>query len=375
MKIFKRDIQEKIENLLFKGNMIVILGPRQSGKTTLSKRLIESYGNTAKYFDCQIAEVRNHFILGEPDSLKELIGNKKIVVFDEAQTIQDIGSILKIFHDTYPKTQIIATGSSSFDLANKINEPMTGRIFEFILLPLSLNEISREILLNKDILYQLIEYGSYPAVVAAESKLEKLETLKNLATNYLYKDIFVFESIRNPRIFEQLVKLLAYQVGNIVSVNELAKSIGISRSVVLRYIRLLEQSFIIKIVHSFSNNPRTEIKKAFKVYFYDTGVRNALVDTKTLLENRQDKGALWENYYINERLKSNTLESFPSEIMFWRTRTGLEIDVVEKNGENIFATECKWSDTNVVFSEFLKKYPNAETNIITPEKYLEQVKK
>ena len=263
MKIFKRDIQEKIENLLFKGNMIVILGPRQSGKTTLSKKLIESYGNTAKYFDCQIAEVRKHFVFSEPDILKELIGDKKIVVFDEAQTIQDIGSILKIFHDTYPNAQIIATGSSSFDLANKINEPMTGRIFEFILLPLSLNEISREIPLNKEMLNELIEYGSYPAVVAAESKLEKLETLKNLATNYLYKDIFVFESIRNPRIFEQLVKLLAYQIGNMVSVNEIAKNIGISRSVVLRYLRLLEQSFIIKIIHSFSNNPRNEIKKAF----------------------------------------------------------------------------------------------------------------
>lgn len=375
MKIFKRDIQEKIENLLFKGNMIVILGPRQSGKTTLSKKLIESYGNTAKYFDCQIAEVRKHFVFGEPDILKELIGDKKIVVFDEAQTIQDIGSILKIFHDTYPNAQIIATGSSSFDLANKINEPMTGRIFEFILLPLSLNEISREIPLNKEMLNELIEYGSYPAVVAAESKLEKLETLKNLATNYLYKDIFVFESIRNPRIFEQLVKLLAYQIGNMVSVNEIAKNIGISRSVVLRYLRLLEQSFIIKIIHSFSNNPRNEIKKAFKVYFYDTGVRNALVDTKTLLENRQDKGALWENYYITERLKFNTLESFPSEIMFWRTRIGTEIDVIEKNGENIFATECKWNYTDVVFSEFLKKYPHAKTNVITPKKYLEQIKK
>jgi uncharacterized protein len=294
-----------------------------------------------------------------------------MVVFDEAQTIQDIGTILKVFHDTYPNTQIIATGSSSFDLSNKINEPMTGRIFEFILLPLSLAEIrmSRNLTLNE--LNQYMLYGTYPAVVAETSVDIKKTILKNIATQYLYKDVFIFEAIRNPQVFENLLKLLALQIGSLVSLNELSISLGVSRSVIQRYLRLLEQSFIIKIIHSFSNNPRTELKKAFKVFFLDTGVRNALVDIEKALENRDDKGFIFENFFINERIKTgNNLNIFPPEIMFWRTRGGSEIDVIEKKGLEIIAYECKWSDKNVSFKQFLKKYPNAETQVITPNDLL-----
>ena len=202
MKIFQRDLEQKITSVLFKGKMVVILGPRQSGKTTLSKKIIAAYAEAAEYYDCQLADVRAHFVLGEPDKLLSLTRGKKIVIFDEAQTIQDIGTILKSYHDTYPKVQIIATGSSSFDLANKIKEPMTGRAYEFTLWPLSLREIvSAYSDFSEADFYDVLQFGSYPAVVAAEVKEEKLFSIKNIATNYLYKDVFMFESIRNPKVF------------------------------------------------------------------------------------------------------------------------------------------------------------------------------
>lgn len=366
MIIFERTIEEQIRKSLFKDRMIALLGPRQSGKTTLAKKLILPFGTDGSYLDCQLAEVRKHFLVGKPEELLLLVKGKKVVVFDEAQTIQDIGTILKVFHDTYPGTQIIATGSSSFDLSNKINEPMTGRVFEFTLLPLSLEEIKKTKTVSESELEDIILYGSYPAVAAAETSDEKKLILKNIATQYLYKDIFIFEAIRNPRVFEDLVKLLALQIGSLVSLNEIATQLGVSRSVIQKYLRLLEQAFIVKIVHSFSTNPRTELKKSFKVYFLDVGVRNAIIDVDTPLVGRKDKGSIFENFVVSERIKEgNNNFVFPPEIMFWRTRTGFEVDIIEKKGTEINAIECKWSDTNVFFTHFLKSYPQATTSVVT----------
>lgn len=367
MVIFKRTIEARIVGSLFKNRMASILGPRQSGKTTLAKKLIKKYGKDAAYYDCQLAEIRKHFVVGKPDTLLSLTTGKKIVVFDEAQTIQDIGTILKVFHDTYPGVQIIATGSSSFDLANKINEPMTGRVFEFILLPLSLLEISMSKRITPHDLRQYMLYGTYPAVVGENSLDIKKTILKNIATQYLYKDVFTFEAIRNPRVFEDLLKLLALQIGSLVSLNELATNLGVSRSVIQRYLKLLEQSFIIKIVHSFSNNPRTELKKAFKVFFLDLGVRNALVDIASPMDTRADKGAIFENFFVAERMKKGTLQIFPPEIMFWRTRAGQEIDVIEKNGIDIFAYECKWKEKITAPRSFKIAYPKAHFECVTTE--------
>lgn len=365
MIIFQRKIETRIRDSLFKSRMLSILGPRQSGKTTLAKKLVSEYGELGAYYDCQLSDVRKFFVIGEPDLLLPLVAGKKIVVFDEAQTIQDIGTILKVFHDTYPGTQIIATGSSSFDLSNKINEPMTGRIFEFTLLPLSLEEIKTSKQINLNDLYEFMLYGMYPAVVAENSIDIKKTILKNIATQYLYKDVFIFEAIRNPQVFEDLLKLLALQVGSLVSVNELATHLGVSRSVIQRYLRLLEQSFVIKIIHSFSNNPRTELKKAFKVFFLDIGVRNALVDIEKPLNDRTDKGFIFENFFMTERIKEgNNSNIFPPELMFWRTRKGDEIDVIEKQGTDIAAYECKWNDNDVSFKQFLKKYPNTKTQVV-----------
>ncbi|MBI5220206.1 MAG: ATP-binding protein [Candidatus Liptonbacteria bacterium] len=361
MIVFQRDLETRITPVLFKNKMVVILGPRQSGKTTLAKKIIDSRRSGGEYYDCQLADVRAHFVLGQPDRLLPLTRGKRIVVFDEAQTIQDIGSILKAYHDTYPEVQIVATGSSSFDLANKIKEPMTGRAYEFTLLPLSLHEITsaRPDIKRADLL-SLMQFGSYPAVVAAETMDEKLFAIKNIATNYLYKDIFTFETIRNPKIFEDLLKMLALQVGSLVSVNELSLGLGVTRATVNRYLALLEQSFIMKRIYSFSNNPRNEIKKGFKVFFLDTGVRNALVDIASPMTTRSDRGAIFENFFISERMKKGSLEIFPPEIMFWRSRTGAEIDVIEKNGAAISAFECKWKDAVSAPAQFAKAYPQAK---------------
>ena len=359
MIIFERTIEPRVRESLFKNRMISILGPRQSGKTTLVKKILREHNEPDAYYDCQLAEVRKHFVLGEPAQLLPLTAGKKLIVFDEAQTIQDIGTILKVFHDTYPDVQIIATGSSSFDLSNKINEPMTGRVFKF-----------KKV--NQNDLYRLMLYGAYPAIVAEDSLDIKKTLLKNIATQYLYKDVFTFEAIRNPQVFENLLKLLALQIGSLVSLNELSTHLGISRSVIQRYLRLLEQSFIIKIIHSFSNNPRTELKKAFKVFFLDTGVRNALVDIEKDMEGRSDKGFIFENYFMSERIKDgNNSSIFSPELMFWRTRKGFEIDLIEKSGVDIAAYECKWNPIeNPSFSVFLKSYPNAKTIIVHPEDLL-----
>ena len=293
------------------------------------------------------------------------------MVFDEAQTIQDIGIILKAFIDTYPEVQVIATGSSSFDLANKINEPLTGRAFEFTLFPLSLDEIRMAF---PDIsMKQLNEYlrlGTYPAIVGEADRMIREDLLKNLTTNYLYKDIYTFESIRNPRIFEDLVRLLALQACSLVSVNELSQTLGISRMTVEKYIRLLEQSYVVKVVRSFSRNPRTEIKKAFKVFFYDNGIRNAVIDKLADISDRDDQGVLFENFFVAERLKRASLRDARLGVMFWRSRQGAEIDVIEESEDMISAFECKWNTdiTNVrPPAQFMKSYPNAQFHIVTPK--------
>lgn len=374
MIIFQRKLEGLIRARLFKGRAVLVFGPRQAGKTTLSKTILQEYDASGEYFNCELAAVRQAFVPGHPELIHKLVDGKKIVVFDEAQTIQDIGRILKTFIDTYPEVQVIATGSSSFDLANKIQEPLTGRVFEFTLLPLSLDEIRQSIPnISRDELDMFFRLGTYPAVVGEEDPQIKEDILKNLATNYLYKDIYTFESVRNPRVFEDLVRLLALQAGSLVSPNELSQTLGVSRLTVEKYIRLLEQAYVVKVIRSFSRNPRTEIKKAFKVFFLDNGIRNAVIDNLASVSERNDQGALFENFVVSERLKRATYES-DARIMFWRSRRGEEIDVIEESGTNVLAIECKWNDGKKVSppSQFAKTYPNAAFVLMTPGKLLKQ---
>lgn len=372
MIIFERLIEPKIKDLLFKKRVILIFGPRQAGKTTLAKKIVSEYGEKGEYFNCENANIRKHFVLGNPEALKELVKDKKIVVFDEAQTILNIGSILKVFVDTYDDVQIIATGSSSFDLANKINEPLTGRSFEFVLYPLSLEEIKKAKNISKNDLLEYMRLGLYPAIVGEESILVKENLLKNITTNYLYKDIYVFESIRNPQIFEDLIKLLAHQIGQLVSVYELAQSLKTSRTTIEKYLKLLEQSYIIKKVRPFSNNHRNELRKAFKIFFIDLGVRNVVADEMEDIDLNIKKGNIFENLFFLELLKKGNLETFSPNIYFWRTtdKDKLEIDFVETKNKNINAYECKWGDEEVVFTKFKKMYKDAKTFVVNPQNIL-----
>lgn len=372
MIIFNRDIEPKIKELLFKRRAILIFGPRQAGKTTLAKKLIEEFGDDGGYYNCEEEVNRKNFKLGEPDRLKSFLGEKKIVVFDEAQTIQNIGSILKVFIDKYPDVQIIATGSSSFDLANKINEPLTGRSFEFLLYPLSLAEIKKNKKVTRDDLLEYMRLGMYPAVAGEEKKEIRENLLKNITTNYLYKDVYIFESIRNPELFENMLRMLAIQTGQLISVNEIANSLRTSRTTVEKYLRLLEQSYIIKKITSFSNNYRNELKKAFKIYFLDLGIRNILADNLDPMDKRLDKGFVLENMFFLELVKKFSLDTFPPNIFFWRTVEKMEIDFIVRKNQEIKAYECKWTKEQVPSSIFKKYYPKATFEVVSLEDFLSE---
>ena len=367
MLIFQRKIEKQISEYVGHKEILLIFGPRQAGKTTLAKKLLAEHGEPSAYFNCEELSVRQHFAVGEPDKLKALLGDRKLVVLDEAQTIENIGAILKVFFDTYSGVQIIATGSSSFDLANKINEPLTGRAFSFTLLPLSLDEIRSVKTVDRAELDRLLRFGSYPAIVALNNDEEKEKRLKDIATSYLYKDIFTFEKIKSPLHFEQLLKLLAYQVGSTVSLSELAQNLAVSRPTVEKYIRLLEQSYVIRRTYSFSRNLRNEIRRAFKVFFVDSGIRNAVINDLRDVPHRTDTGALFEQFFFTELSKSSTLETFGPNINFWRTKKGLEVDFVVERAGDLRAYECKWGNDPVSFKTFLKSYPAARVEVIRPE--------
>ena len=363
MLIFQRILEKKILEKLFQGKIITLLGPRQSGKTTLSKKIIESFTEKGKYFNCELLEIRDVLVIGRPELLFEKIKDYTIVVLDEAQTVENIGVILKNFIDTYPEIQIIATGSSSFDLANKINEPLTGRTYDFILYPLSYAEINQSSLnLNS-----MLTYGMYPGIIHA-SENDKRDQLQNIATNYLYKDIFNFENIKKPLVFEKLLKTLAREIGTTVSTDRLAKILDTNKATIERYIALLEQAFIIKRLYSFSRNLTSELKKAYKVYFLDIGLRNVLADDVIGPSKRNNNGPLFENFFIIERMKyMNNLREYPS-YYFWRTYDKHEVDLIEINNGELNALECKYTAENFTLSlhNFKKHYP--ESNLFLANK-------
>jgi hypothetical protein len=369
MHIYQRQIENRIVEKLFQGKIITILGPRQSGKTTLSKTIIESFKEDSMYFNCELLDIRNHLIERQPELLYEKIKKYKIVVLDEAQTVENIGLILKNFIDTYKDVQIIATGSSSFDLANKINEPLTGRTYDFILYPLSFSEA------YPSDFSDILTFGMYPGIVSANN-INKFDILHNIATNYLYKDIFNFEDIRKPVVFEKLVKTLAREVGTQISTGRLAKILDTNKTTIERYIALLEQAFIIKRFYSFSRNLTSEIKRAYKVYFLDIGLRNILADDVISPEQRKDNGRIFENFFIIERMKyMHNIGNYPS-YYFWRTYDKNEIDLIELNQGRIDAFECKFSKENATISlhKFHQIYKESNIHLVNKENFIEFLK-
>ena len=342
--MYQREITEQIEKWLQKDEIIILYGARQVGKTTLLENIVTKNTNTILY-NCEIPQVAEILESKNLTQIKLLLENYNIVAFDEAQKIKNIGSILKLIYDDKTiSTKIIVTGSSSFELANKIVEPLTGRNIKFKLFPLSLKEIQSKHnwLWIKEHLEQLLIYGSYPGIIDLKTDIKKIK-LAQLASDYLYQDVLSYQNLRNPSLLRKLLKALALQIGSQVSYNELANLLKVNAKTVEKYIDLLEKSFVIYALPSFSKNIRSEIKKSKKFFFYDLGIRNAILNNFSNLENRNDVGMLWENFCINQIIIKDTYAMVNSEFYFWRTYDGAEIDLIKTNQGNIYAYEFKWN--------------------------------
>lgn len=369
--LIKRTIQKSIENSLFKEKTVIIYGARQVGKTTLVREIMKKYPS-AVYFNCDEPDIRSAFENKTSTELRALVGQHALVVVDEAQRVKNIGLTLKLLIDNFPDIQIIATGSSSFELSNRISEPLTGRKIEFHLHPFSLAELvssSSSLEVNR-LLERYLVFGTYPTAVRAGG--DTAERLKELARDYAYKDILSHQGIRNPELLERLLQALALQIGNEVSYSEIASLLGTSKQTVEHYVRILEQAFIIFRVGPFSRNLRNELKKLRKIYFYDTGMRNALINNFNMLHLRGDVGALWENFVIAERVKRNNNLGIDANRYFWRTHTGKEIDYIEEMEGKISGYEIKWNkDTFSIPKDFLSAYPGSGVTLINNKNYRE----
>lgn len=371
--LINRDIQEKVEKDLWKRKIIIIYGARQVGKTTLVNQILEKYSEKAEYYNCEESDVAEGLSAGTSTALKNFFGEKKLIILDEAQKIRNIGVKLKLLIDNYPEMQIIVTGSSSFELANIINEPLTGRFYPCQLHPFSIFELKQiysEMEIDR-LLERFLRVGLYPEITKmGEQEAQKQISL--IASNYLFKDIFTFQEVRNPEVLTKLTQMLALQLGNEVSLDELANSLGISIETVGRYLILLERAFVIFRLPAFSRNLRTEIKKSRKIYFYDCGIRNALIRNFNSFDLRSDLGAIWENFCIAERIKANQRKDLSPNQYFWRTYSQKEIDYLEDRDGRLYAFEFKWSEKKTkIPKEFLDTYKNAELKTISRGNYWE----
>lgn len=344
MKPITRTVEKLITERLFQGKVIILYGARQVGKTTLAKKILGKNGATNGYFNCEQVSVQNGLATAEAATLRAFLGEHKIVVLDEAQYIPDIGRKLKILIDTYPDMQIIAIGSSSFELADKTAEPLTGRALHFILYPLAYEELaaSSNLIVEEGDIEKVLRFGSYPEVYTSD-ETQALVHLNELSSAYLYKDTLLFNDIKKAGLIHDLLKLIALQIGGEVSYHELANTLGVSRQTVQKYLDVLEQSFIIFTLHAFARNARNEVRKSVKIYFYDLGIRNSIVQNFNPLAARDDVGALWENYCIAERQKFNAHHQRSVNAYFWRTYAQQEIDYVEEAGGKLKGFECKWN--------------------------------
>ncbi|MFB6320345.1 ATP-binding protein [Saccharicrinis sp. FJH54] len=373
---YSRKLKEIIKSNLYKGKIIVLFGARRTGKTTLVKELVTESEVKAAYINCDLFQYRSVLSSMDHILLKDLLGNNKLVVLDEAQQIENIGLTLKIIADTFPEIQIIATGSSSFDLSNKISEPLTGRSRKYMLMPISIEELHGEhnLVDIRAMLSSFLKFGFYPQVLNASGD-EKIEEINEISSNYLYKDLLQFESIKKPELIFNLLKAVALQLGCESSLNELSQLTGTSVHTVKRYLDLLEKSFVIFRLTSFSRNLRKEINKSQKIYFYDTGVRNAVVQNFNNPELRNDIGGLWENFCITERMKYNHYNRRFVNSYFWRTYDQKEIDYIEEQNGVLTCFEFKYSSKKVkkVPKEFIETYPDSTFKTITPDNFYELI--
>ena len=372
--MIRRKIYQQIKRDFFKGKAIILLGPRQVGKTTLLQAIRSEYPDTI-YLDCDEPDIRRTLENTTSTQLKNLIGPAKIVLIDEAQRVENIGLTLKLITDQLKEVQLIASGSSALEISNTINEPLTGRKFEYFLLPFSIGELHHHFgaLQEQRLLHTRLVYGLYPDVVNHPADAQRL--LLSLATGYLYKDIFNYQEIRKPGLLPNLLEALARQVSHEVSYNELAQLLDSDPVTIKRYIDLLEKSYVVFRLRSFSRNLRNEIKKSRKIYFYDNGIRNALINNFQSVATRTDIGALWENFQVAERLKALAYHQIHVNRYFWRTTQQQEIDYIEDRNGKLSAFEFKWNPKKKVrFSKsFTGNYPVEQTLLVNPDNYLDFV--
>lgn len=380
MALILRQLQTHIQEHMFKGKAIVLIGARQVGKSTLCQQILDSTDLpvpkaqilTLYCDDAHVRELLEH--ANNLNDMRLLVADNKIIYVDEAQRIQGIGLILKLITDHFKDVQLLITGSSSFMLQGKLNEPLTGRKFEYHLYPISIQELLNNggILRVKQSFESMLIYGSYPDVINGEQNPR--EILSNLSSSYMYQDLLSLEGVRKPIIIEKLLVALALQVGSEVSYNELAQTVGTDNKTIEKYVDLLEKCYIIFRLNGLSRNIRTELKKSKKIYFYDNGIRNALVQNFNPINLRQDMGALWENFFISERIKYNHYNGRYVNTYFWRTKEQQEIDYIEECDGSMIAFEMKWNPnkSGAKFPKaFLDAYTIKETIVITPNNYLE----
>jgi uncharacterized protein len=366
-----RYLKTQIQEVMHKGKVVILYGARRTGKTTLAKEILARYGDAGRYLNCELIGDKRIIQNDNEQELFSYLKSYKVVVIDEAQVIPNIGKILKILVDTFPQIQIIATGSSSFDLANKIGEPLTGRSRHFMMLPLSLSEIQDSGLDRGQIesrLNSFLRFGSMPSVFDLPENLATIE-ITEIASDYLYKDILIHENLKRSDLLDGLLEALALQLGGEVSYRELARTLNTSPQTIKNYIELLEKCFIIFRLRTLSRNPRKEleVKQSRKIYFYDLGIRNSIIRNFNPVHLRTDIGGLWENFCILELMKKMNKDQIYYNQYFWRTKTDLkEVDLILDYGGSLKAFELKWSagknpEAPTAFREF---YEDASYTVV-----------
>ncbi len=370
--MISRIIQQQIEQNLFKNKIILLIGPRQIGKTTLLREVVKNNVVKHLWLNADELDIKQQLETATTSTqLLQLFGSAQLIIIDEAQQVENIGLKLKLVIDTNPNLQIIATGSSAFELLQKSNEPLTGRKKEYHLFPLSFSEMVQNttLLEEKRCLENRLLYGSYPEVI--NNLGNEKEVLKEITNSYLYKDLLRYDGIKKSSVIDKLLLALALQVGSEVSYNELANTIGnINSATVEKYIDLLEKSYVVFKLNALSRNLRNEIKKTKKIYFYDNGIRNAIINNFNPLALRNDKGALWENFLISERLKRNNYNKHYCNTYFWRTFDQAEVDYIEEYDGALHLFEFKWKANNAkIPASILQAYSINSSEIIDTNNY------
>lgn len=372
--MIQRTLQTVIAKYIGKGKAILLVGARQVGKSTLFHLLTDSMASPVLWLNCDQLTTQNLLTNLSLMDLRLLIATNKTIVIDEAQRVENIGLTLKLITDNFPEVQLLVTGSSSLGLHDRLNEPLTGRKIEYFLFPISTEEIYRAegVVAAKERLPKRLVYGSYPDVLYGALPQEK--ALRELAESYLYKDVLEIEGLRKPAVLQKLLTALALQVGSEVSYNELSRTVGIDSKTIEKYIDILEKCFIVFRLNSYSRNLRTELTKGKKIYFYDLGIRNAILSNFSPIDMRMDIGALWENFFIVERMKYNHYADRAVNTYFWRTSDKQEIDYIEESNGELHLFEMKWNakkQNTKIPNQFLNTYHPAHSDIITPDNYLQ----